>query len=89
MLKQIKYSDGIGFVLLAMLFQSNVNAADASQWADKVLGFSTQFSTTTWSAAQTLGPPDVTVYGDDSDAWTATTKNGTLEYVAVGYAVPV
>ncbi|PXW85202.1 hypothetical protein C8R34_12126 [Nitrosomonas sp. Nm84] len=89
MLKRIKCLNWIGFVLLTMMFQSSVNAADTSQWADKVLGFSAQYSTTSWSAAQTLGPPDVTTYGDVSDAWTAATKNGTLEYVAVGYAVPV
>jgi len=60
-----------------------------NQWADRVLGFSTQYSASGWSAAQALGPPSLTIYGDNSAAWAPQKENGTQEYIAVGFAFPV
>jgi hypothetical protein len=64
-------------------------AQTISQWADKVLGFSTQYSPNNWSAEQTLGPPNTTSYGDRPTAWAPSYENGTLEYVTVGFLDPV
>ena len=60
-----------------------------SQWAASVVAFSSQYSTTAWSAAQVLGPPNVTAYGDDSLAWAPSSENGTTESLTLGYATPV
>ena len=46
-------------------------------------------STGGWSAAQTLGAPNTFGYGDISTAWAASSVDGGLEYVAVGYGTPV
>ena len=59
------------------------------QFANAVLGFSSQFTATSWSAAQTLGPPNTLSYGDIPTAWTPLVRNGTLEFVTVGFATPV
>src|SRR6185295_3125525 len=60
-----------------------------SQYANTVIAFSSQFSTTSWGAVQALGAPNVTSYGDNSSAWTPSSQNGTSEYITVGYATPV
>ena len=60
-----------------------------NQWASRVLGYSSQYSAGNWSAAQILGPPNTFGYGDIATSWTATSINGTIEYLAVGYNTPV
>ena len=52
------------------------------------MGFSSQYSPTSWAATQALGPSNTFSYGDISTSWTATSTNGTLEYLTVGFAVP-
>ncbi len=42
---------------------------DGSMWASSVLGFSSQWSDTAWSAFQALGEPDTMTYGDINTAW--------------------
>lgn len=42
---------------------------DGSMWASSVLGYSSQFSETAWSAFQALGEPDTMTYGDIETAW--------------------
>lgn len=59
------------------------------QWASEVLGFSSQFAPTGWSANQILGEPDVFVYADQPEAWAPMPRNGTLEYITVGFEQPV
>ncbi len=59
------------------------------QWASSVIGFSSQFSTGGWSAAQTLGAPNTFSYGDFSTAWAPSGANVGTQFVTVGYAVPV
>lgn len=61
----------------------------ASQWASSVVGFSSQFSTTTWSAAQALGPPNLfPLYADAGTAWASATADGQREYLELAYATP-
>jgi serine protease len=62
---------------------------EISQWADQVLGFSSQFTTDVWSAAQALGEPDTFSYCDCFTAWAPLPINGTEEFLAVGFATPV
>ncbi|MHC5111571.1 MAG: hypothetical protein ACYTHJ_17025 [Planctomycetota bacterium] len=59
------------------------------QWASWVIDFSSQYSSGDWSAQQTLGPPDTFDYGDYATAWTSANYNGTLEFVTVGFDMPV
>ncbi len=63
------------------------------QYASSVLGYSSQYSASTWSASQATGAPNVSVYGDNSKAWTSSSKNGTTpdsrEYITLGFETPV
>ncbi len=77
---------------------NGVDAADVSvtnldnwvqEYASSVIGFSSQFSSTSWSAAQALGEPDVTVYGDYPNAWAPRSANGGAEFLTVGFAIPL
>jgi RHS repeat-associated protein len=60
-----------------------------TQWATSVLGFSSQFSGGAWSAAQALGPPNTFAYGDIGTAWAPGPRNGTKEFITLGYDTPV
>jgi MYXO-CTERM domain-containing protein len=64
------------------------NAASTEEWASEVLGFSSQYSATSWSAAQTLGAPDTFRYGDIVTAWAPSQNALSLEHISVGYATP-
>lgn len=64
-------------------------AINVTQWADVVLDFSSQFSTRDWSARQALGEPNTFAYGDIPTAWTASSQNGTIEFLTVGFDNPV
>lgn len=59
------------------------------QFADAVIDFSSQFGTTSWSAAQALGPSDTFAYGDSRNAWAPARMNGTTESLTVGFEQPV
>ncbi len=67
----------------------NVTDDDVTEYASSVVAFSSQYSSTQWSAAQMLGAPDTSTYGDYPTAWTASSKNGTVEQVTLGFATPV
>jgi len=67
----------------------DVANASINQWAAAVLDFSSQFAGRSWSAAQTLGEPDVFVYGDVPRAWAPQPRNGSLEFVQVAFDLPV
>ncbi|MCI0335296.1 MAG: Ig-like domain-containing protein, partial [Planctomycetes bacterium] len=60
-----------------------------SQWASSVLGFSSQWSPGSWSAAQALGSPNTFAYGDIATAWAPLPINGSLEFITLGYSTPV
>lgn len=76
-------------VLLTASFCSASYAVGTDQYATSVINFSSQWSTTSWSAAQALGAPNVPAYGDNSNAWLASVIGGTLEFIALGYTSPV
>lgn len=65
------------------------SADPVSQWASKVVAFSSQYDTAGYSAAQTLGAPDVTSYGDNHGAWAPRSKDGTTETITVGFTTSV
>src|SRR6185295_1578814 len=67
-----------------------VGTSDVSdQYASTVIAFSSQYSTTSWSASRALGAPNVTSYADNSNAWAPVAQNGTAESITVGFATPV
>jgi hypothetical protein len=80
-------------VLIAVTFLSflalSAEATPIDQWASSVIGFSSQYSITSWSAAQALGPPNTPNYGDYITAWAPSSRNGSLEYITLGYTTPV
>jgi hypothetical protein len=58
-------------------------------WASSVLGFSTQYSDTAWSAQQALGAPNVYPnHGDIQQAWASRTADGQDEWIELGFDVP-
>jgi hypothetical protein len=65
------------------------NPAPVSQWASSVVGFSSQYSTTDWSAAQALGAPNTTSAGDYATAWSPATNTSSPEYLHLGFTTPV
>jgi hypothetical protein len=75
-------------ITLLFFLVLSAEAAVIDQWANSVIGFSSQWSGG-WSAAQALGAPDTFSYGDLSTAWAPHPENGTLEYITLGYSTPV
>ncbi|MDQ3335778.1 MAG: hypothetical protein M4D80_11470 [Myxococcota bacterium] len=58
-------------------------------WAASVLGYSTQYSDTAWSAQQALGAPNVYPnHGDIQQAWASRTADEQDEWIELGYEVP-
>jgi len=56
------------------------------RYASYVISFSSQYSSTNWSAQHALGPPDV--YPDHNDsvnAWASLTENSQREYLELGF----
>jgi YD repeat-containing protein len=67
---------------------------EGGQYASTVIDFSSEYTSSSWSAAQALGAPDVPGYGDDYRAWAALdpdnldpNSNG-IEYLTLGFATP-
>jgi len=71
------------------LYGTPASVSVAHQWADFVIGFSSQYSVGGWSAVQMLGEPNTFGYGDINTSWASTSTNGTQEYVTLGFDVPV
>ncbi|MCP3980453.1 MAG: hypothetical protein GY716_14210, partial [bacterium] len=59
------------------------------QWANSVIGFSSEWSTHWFGSVQMLGAPNVSVYGVNKYGWTASAQNGSVEHVTLGFATPV
>jgi hypothetical protein len=64
-------------------------AAPILQYASSVIGFSSQYSTGNWGAQQVLGAPNTPNYGDIQTAWAASPRNGSLEWISVGFGTAV
>lgn len=61
----------------------------ALRYADSVVAFSTQWSATSWSAQQALGPPNTYPnYGDIATAWASLTTDGQREFLELWYSNP-
>ena len=64
-------------------------AAPVDQFASSVIDFSSQWGSGSWSAAQALGAPNTFGYGDINTAWAPSSRNGSLEFITVGFSTPV
>ncbi|MFM5944416.1 MAG: hypothetical protein ACKO9G_13770, partial [Dolichospermum sp.] len=70
------------------------NASATGQYASSVIAFSSQYSSSSWSAEQALGQPNTFSYGDISTSWAPSTQNGdgdaqADEFITVGFSTPV
>lgn len=59
-----------------------------AQWASSVIDYSSQYSSTSASAEQILGPPDVGSYGSSATAWGTSSPNSPNEYITVSFDMP-
>ena len=75
------------FSSLLLVLPLSAHALD--QWASKVAGFSSQFSTTGWAATQALKAPNVNTYSDNSSAWTTETADKGNELLTLSFTTPV
>jgi hypothetical protein len=73
--------------MLAMA--STASAVPIVQYADTVLDFSSQYSSGNWSAQQALGASNTNAYGDIVTAWAPSSRDGTLEFLTLGFATAV
>lgn len=56
------------------------------QYADHVIGFSSQYTATSWSANRALGKENVYPnYGDYTNAWSPFTADDNREYLVLGF----
>ena len=61
-----------------------------TQWASLVRDFSTEYSTSSWSAQQALGAPDVYPRsGDIAGAWASREPDAKSEFIELGFARPM
>lgn len=82
----------VASALVTIALGMSMGAASATpilQYASSVIGFSSQWSATSWSAAQVLGAPNTGSYGDIVTAWAPANSNGTREYITVGFGTAV
>ena len=62
----------------------------AIEWASSVRGVSSQYTASSWSAQQVLGPPNVYPNGgDNSQAWASLAADSGPEWIEVAYAQPM
>jgi hypothetical protein len=65
------------------------DAGGITQYASRVLDFSTEYSTDAWAAAQALGEPNVyPAYCDCAEAWSSLTPEDIREFLVLGFATP-
>lgn len=74
---------------LGLLWVTSANATPIDQYATSVIGFSSEYSSSSWSAAQALGPSNTSSYGDIATSWAPGPRNGTLEFLSLGFTTPV
>jgi hypothetical protein len=76
---------------IAAVSIGSASAAPLSQWASTVKGFSSEYGTgnDSWSSRQVLGAPNTFGYGDIGTSWAPRPRNGTLEYISVGFDTAV
>jgi hypothetical protein len=65
------------------------NGVPIRQYASSVIAFSSQYSPTTWSAAQALGKQNVhPSYGDINKAWASLKADESREFLVLGLDTP-
>ncbi len=79
-------SDGHGGSATATVY---VSVYGFGQWANSVIDYSSQGSSTDNAATQALGAPDTFAYGNAPTAWSASSEDGTAETLTLGYATAV
>lgn len=66
------------------------NSSGHLLYATKVLGYSSQYSVSSWSANQVLGQPNTHIYGDKSTAWAASRASHIdNEWISVSFSKSV
>src|SRR5947209_4196731 len=74
-------------LLLALLLLTSFYASAQFRWADTVVGFSSQYTTSAWAASQALGTPDTyPSCGDISTAWASLSPDAQREYLELGFS---
>ncbi|MGB3508662.1 MAG: DUF642 domain-containing protein [Microcoleaceae cyanobacterium] len=73
-------SDGFGTYIDAVSVEEKVPVQP--QYATSVIGFSSQWNTTSWSAQQALGQPN-------NGSWCPKLANGNIEFIILSYDQPV
>ena len=99
---RLTYAGGAGDdVVIAMLAPEIVveqpegtNLADGvilDQYAATIINYSSAYGGLSggWGAEQVLGVPDTFAYGDIPTSWSGSVVDGTLEFITVGFAVPI
>lgn len=76
-------------LVLLLGIQTAHASSSIDQYASSVLNFSSQWSPNGWAATQVLGAPDTTTYGDIGTSWAPSPRNGSLEFITVGFDTAV
>lgn len=84
-----RVSKMVPLIVVGCAMNLPAQAAPVNQWADYVIDFSSQYTSSSWSAAQALGAPNTFSYGDISTAWATSPPNDGLHFISVGYNTPV
>ena len=79
------------FIIILLLAEgcyevTEFNGVPIRQYADHIIAYSSQYSSTSWSADRALGKENVYPnYGDNSNAWAPSTADNNREYIIVGF----
>lgn len=73
-------------LIITCFFSIATLASEEIIWADKVIEFSSQYGTESWSTEKVLGEPDTYPnYGDYTTTWAPSSKNSGTEFIEVGF----
>ena len=64
---------------------TKITSFNMRQWAI-IASASSQYSSTSWSAAQATGSPDVLSYGDNPKAWATLRAKDSIKWIETGYS---
>jgi subtilase family serine protease len=77
------------FAILAVVCGISQTLKAQVRYADSVIAFSTQYTSTNWSAKQILGPPNTyPKYGDMATAWAPETQDFYREWINLSFRNP-
>jgi hypothetical protein len=69
--------------------EAGSTATVTANYAATVIGFSSEYDTRSYAAAQALGPPNTTSYGVNTTAWMANFANAGTQSITLGFNAPV